>query len=140
MGIGRDSGLSTLCHSCAFACQQRLPKMFLSHRYWLSRLLLNLHICVAYYFVYRHAKKYTRTHTHTHTHKYIYTYIYICMYIYTYTYIYTYLYIFHMYKYIQQAFMHYTLLCKWEIVHVKEQRWTLLIFTNNTTIRRQKLY
>ena len=28
MMIGRDSGLSTLCHSCGFACQQRVLKTF----------------------------------------------------------------------------------------------------------------
>ena len=27
--IGRDGGLSTLCHSCRFACQQRMLKHFL---------------------------------------------------------------------------------------------------------------
>ena len=26
--IGRDGGLSTLCHSCGFACQQRVLKKF----------------------------------------------------------------------------------------------------------------
>ena len=26
--IRRDGGLSTLCHSCGFACQQRVLKMF----------------------------------------------------------------------------------------------------------------
>ena len=26
--IGRDSGLSTLCHGCGFACQQRVLKTF----------------------------------------------------------------------------------------------------------------
>ena len=26
--IGRDGGLSTLCHSCGFACQQRVVKRF----------------------------------------------------------------------------------------------------------------
>ena len=26
--IGRDDGLSTLCHSCRFACQQRVLKTF----------------------------------------------------------------------------------------------------------------
>ena len=26
--IGRDGGLSTLCHTCWFACQQRVLKMF----------------------------------------------------------------------------------------------------------------
>ena len=25
---GRDGGLSTLCHSCGFACQQRVVKKF----------------------------------------------------------------------------------------------------------------
>ena len=26
--IGRDGGLSTLCHSCGFACQHRVLKTF----------------------------------------------------------------------------------------------------------------
>ena len=26
--IGGDDGLSTLCHSCGYACQQRVLKMF----------------------------------------------------------------------------------------------------------------
>ena len=26
--IGRDGGLSTLCHGCGFACQQRVLKTF----------------------------------------------------------------------------------------------------------------
>ena len=26
--IGRDGGLSTLCHNSGFACQQRVPKTF----------------------------------------------------------------------------------------------------------------
>ena len=26
--IGRDGGLSTLCHSCGFACKQRVLKTF----------------------------------------------------------------------------------------------------------------
>ena len=26
--IGRDGGLSTLCHSCGFACQQKVLKTF----------------------------------------------------------------------------------------------------------------
>ena len=29
--IGKDSGLSTLCHSCGFACQQRVLKRFPGH-------------------------------------------------------------------------------------------------------------
>ena len=28
MAIGRDNGLSTLCHSCRFTCQQRVLKTF----------------------------------------------------------------------------------------------------------------
>ena len=31
--IGRDGGLSTLCHSCGFACQQRVLKTFLGPGY-----------------------------------------------------------------------------------------------------------
>ena len=52
--IGRDgdSGLSTLCHSCEFACQQRALKTFPGPGYlhledgvvWLWHLLVNLYI------------------------------------------------------------------------------------------------
>ena len=31
--IGMDGGLSTLCHSCGFACQQRMLKTFLGPGY-----------------------------------------------------------------------------------------------------------
>ena len=48
--IGRDGGLSTLCHSCGFACQQRVLKMFPGPGYlhsedgvvWLWHSLVNL--------------------------------------------------------------------------------------------------
>ena len=50
--IGRDGGLSTLCHSCGFACQQRVLKTFPGPGYlrsedgvvWLWHLLVNLYI------------------------------------------------------------------------------------------------
>ena len=50
--IGRDGGLSTLCHSCRFACQQRELKTFPGSGYlrsqdevvWLCHLLVNLYI------------------------------------------------------------------------------------------------
>ena len=50
--IGRDGGLSTLCHSCGFACQQRVLKTFPGPGYlhsedgvvWLCHLLVNLYI------------------------------------------------------------------------------------------------
>ena len=50
--IGRDGGLSALCHSCGFACQQRVLKTFLGPNYlcsndvvvWLWHLLVNLYI------------------------------------------------------------------------------------------------
>ena len=50
--IGRDGGLSTLCHSCGFACQQRVLKTFPVPDYlrsedgvvWLWHLLVNLYI------------------------------------------------------------------------------------------------
>ena len=29
--IGRDGGLSTLCHSCGFTCQQRVLKTFIEN-------------------------------------------------------------------------------------------------------------
>ena len=50
--IGRDGGLSTLCHSCGFACQQWVLKTFAGAGYlrsddevvWLWHLLVNLYI------------------------------------------------------------------------------------------------
>ena len=50
--IGRDGGLSTLCHSCRFACQQRVLKPFPGAGYlrsedevvWLWHSLVNLYI------------------------------------------------------------------------------------------------
>ena len=55
--IGRDGGLSTLCHSCGFACQQRVLKTFPGPGYlrskdgvvWLWHLLVNLCVCVYIY-------------------------------------------------------------------------------------------
>ena len=52
MVIGRDGGLSTLCHSCRFACQQRVLKTFSDPVYfhsedgvvWLWHFLVNLDI------------------------------------------------------------------------------------------------
>ena len=55
--IGRDGGLSTLCHSCGFACQQRVLKTFPGPGYlhskdgvvWLCGLLLTgkfVFVCV----------------------------------------------------------------------------------------------
>ena len=51
--IGKDGGLSTLCHSCRFACQRKVLKTFPSPGYllsgdgvvWLWYSLLNLYIC-----------------------------------------------------------------------------------------------
>ena len=50
--IGRDGGLSTLCHSCGFTCQQMVLKTFPGPGYlhskdgvvWLWHLLVNLYI------------------------------------------------------------------------------------------------
>ena len=50
--IGRDGGLSTLCHSCGFACQQRVLKTFPGPGYlhsedgvvWLWHPLVNLYV------------------------------------------------------------------------------------------------
>ena len=50
--IGRNDGLSTLCHGCRFACQQRVLKTFPGPGYlysengvvWLCQLLVNLYI------------------------------------------------------------------------------------------------
>ena len=52
--IGIDGGLSTLCHSCGFACQQRVLKLFPGLGYIRSEdgvvrlwhLLVNLHIYI----------------------------------------------------------------------------------------------
>ena len=54
--IGRDGGLSTLCHSCGFACQQRVLKTFPGPGYlhsedgvvWLWHPLLNLYVYCIY--------------------------------------------------------------------------------------------
>ena len=50
--IGRDGGLSALCHSCGFACQQSVLKKFPGSSYlhsedevvWLCHLLVNFFI------------------------------------------------------------------------------------------------
>ena len=55
--IGRDGGLSTLCHSCGFACQQRVLKTFPDPGYlhsedgvvWLWDPLVNLCIYIYIY-------------------------------------------------------------------------------------------
>ena len=52
--IGRDGGLSFLCHSCRFACQQRVLKTFPGPGYlhsddgavWLCHVLVNLYIYI----------------------------------------------------------------------------------------------
>ena len=65
--IGRDGGLSTLCHSCGFACQQRVLKTFPCPGY------LHSEDGVVWLYIYI----------------YIHIYMHIaCMYIYTYIYIY----------------------------------------------------
>ena len=37
MGIGMDGGLSALCHSCGFACQERVLNTFLDPGYLRSK-------------------------------------------------------------------------------------------------------
>ena len=52
--MGRDGGLSTLCHGCGFACQQSVLKTFSDPGYirsedpvvWLWHSLVNLYICL----------------------------------------------------------------------------------------------
>ena len=59
MEIGRDDSLSTLCHSCRFACQQRVLKTFPGPCYlcpedgvvWLWHLLVKLDIYIYFCFV-----------------------------------------------------------------------------------------
>ena len=56
--LGRDGGLSTLCHSCGFACQQRVLKTFTGPGYlhsedgvaWLWHPLVNLYIYIYIYY------------------------------------------------------------------------------------------
>ena len=59
--IRRDGGLSTLCHSCRFACQQRVLKTFPGPGYF-------------------HSDWFSLTVTFTGKFVYIYIYIYICIY------------------------------------------------------------
>ena len=55
--IGREGGLSTLCHNCGFACQQRVLKTFPGPGYicsedgvvWLWHWLVNLYIYIYIY-------------------------------------------------------------------------------------------
>ena len=49
--IRRDGGLSTLCHSCGFAYQQRLLKTFPSPGYFRSeyRVYIYIYICIYIY-------------------------------------------------------------------------------------------
>ena len=70
--IGRDSVLSTLCHSCGFACQKRVLKKF----------------------SFRGSGSLTMASTGKFVYIYIYLYIYIYIYIYIFIYIYIYIYIY----------------------------------------------
>ena len=65
--IGRDGGLSTLCHSCGFACQQRVLKTFPGPDYlrsedgvvWLWHSLVNLYIYIyIYIYIYTYPTSY----------------------------------------------------------------------------------
>ena len=59
--IGRDGGLSALCHGCGFACQQRVLETFPGPGYlhsedgvvWLWHPLVNLYIYI-YIYIYIH--------------------------------------------------------------------------------------
>ena len=64
--IRRDGGLRTPCHSCGFACQQRVLKTFPDPGYlrsedgvlWLWHLLVNLYIWLyIYIYIYIHINK-----------------------------------------------------------------------------------
>ena len=100
--IGRDGGLSTLCHSYGFACQQRVLKMFPGPDYlrsedgvvWLWHPQVNLYICIyicKYIYIYIYM-----------------LYIYICIYIYVYIYVYIYIYYIYIYIciYIYRIYMY----------------------------------
>ena len=93
--IGRDGGLSTLCHTCGFACQQRVLKMFPGPGYrcsedgvvWPWHSLVNLYIYIyIYIYMYIHIYTYPRIYL-------IWEYMRISLYVYIYTYIYIYIYI-----------------------------------------------
>ena len=89
MLIGRDGGFSTLCHSCGFACQQRVLKTFPGPGYfrsndridWLWHLMVNLYVYIYIYNIYIYI-------VCIYLHICINIYIYICIYIYIYIYIY----------------------------------------------------
>ena len=98
--IWRDGGLSTLCHSYGFACQQRVLKTFPGPDYlrsedgvvWLWHPQVNLYICIyiCKYIIYIYV---------TYIHMYL--YMFISMYIFIYIiYIYICLYIYCIYMYI----------------------------------------
>ena len=71
--IGTGSGLSTLCHSYGFACQQRVLKTFLGPSYlhsedgvvWLWHPLENLYIYI-YIYIYIYQMKYL-LHSSSHS-------------------------------------------------------------------------
>ena len=68
--IGNDGSLSSLCHSCRLACQQRILKTFPGPGYllskdgvvWLWHLLVNLYIYLytyTYFFQINHKSRFT---------------------------------------------------------------------------------
>ena len=85
MVIGRHGGLNNLCHSCGFACQQKVLKMFSGPGYYLHSENGSLNMT----FLSKSDMNISLLNTHTHTHTkrthiciyiYIYIYIYICIY------------------------------------------------------------
>ena len=95
--IGRDGGLGTLCHSCGFACQQRVLKTFPGPGYllsedgvvWLRHSLVYLYILYIYiiyyiyvlYIIYMYYLYYIYVLHIIYLHVYIYIYIYYILYI-----------------------------------------------------------
>ena len=77
--IGRNNGLSTLCHNCRFPCQQRVLKTFPGPGYicskdgvvWLWHLLVSLYIYKYIHYIFIYLRVYI--------HIYIYIYISLCM-------------------------------------------------------------
>ena len=86
--IGRDGGLSTLCHSCGFTCQQRVLKTFPSPGCLHSEdgVVRLCHLLVNFYiYIYIYNLQYIHTYNiYMRVCVCVYK-ICVCMYIYTYT-------------------------------------------------------
>ena len=75
MVIGRHGGLNNLCHSCGFACQQKVLKMISGPGYYLHSENGGLNMTFLSKFDIFLSYTHTPTRTRTHTHLCVYIYI-----------------------------------------------------------------